>query len=73
MEGKVEHIGQIEDKQGMYDAIGRVYLSSKSEVAPLVKQECYQTGTKFFGNQATSYEPTKLSNKEILDKWIELF
>jgi hypothetical protein len=73
VEGKVEHIGQIENKQGMYDAIGRVYLSSKSEVAPLVKQECYQTGTKFFGNQATSYEPTKLSNKEILDKWIELF
>jgi len=71
--GKVELIGQIENKQGMYDAIGRVYLSSKSEVAPLVKQECYQTGTKFFGNQATSYEPTKLSNKEILDKWIELF
>ena len=73
VKGNVEHIGQIENKQEMYDTIGRVYLSSKSEVAPLVKQESYQTGTKFFGNQATSYEPTKLSNKEILDKWIELF
>lgn len=70
---KVIHTGHLNEKQEMYNSIGRAYISSISEVASLVKQECYQTGTKFFGNEVTSYEPTKLSNKEIVNKWIELF
>jgi hypothetical protein len=70
---KVIYLGHFNKKQEMYNSIGRAYISSISEVASLVKQECYQTGTKFFGNKVTSYEPTKLSNKEIINKWVELF
>lgn len=70
---KVIFVGHFDKKQEMYNSIGRAYISSISEVASLVKQECYQTGTKFFGNEVTSYEPTKLSNQEIINKWIELF
>jgi hypothetical protein len=71
--GNVIFVGHFEGKQQMYDSIGRAYISSISEVASLVKQECKQTGTKFFGNKVTSYEPTNLTNEEIINKWIELF
>jgi hypothetical protein len=64
--------GFIEDKQSMYDMIGRVYHSSISEVATLVKDECYSTGTKFFGNDATDTPISTLDNSEIIDKWIKL-
>lgn len=70
---KVIHKGFINNKQEIYDSIGRVYHSSISECASLVKDECYSTGTKFFGNNATENNVTILSNKEILDKWIKLF
>ena len=70
---KVIHKGYIQDKQEMYNSIGRVYNSSISEVASLTKDECYSTGTKFFGNDATSPEVSTLTNKEILELWIKLF
>jgi len=66
-------IGYVPDKQKMYNRIGRVYHSSISEVASLVQDECDSTGTKFFGNDATIRNEVKLSNQEILDKWIKLF
>lgn len=65
--------GYCENKQEMYDTIGRVYHSSKGEVACLVKDECYLTGTKFFGNDQTENEVSKLTNDEIIDLWIKLF
>ena len=65
--------GYVEDKQAMYDMIGRVYHSSKGEVACLVKDECYLTGTKFFGNEQTENEVSTLTNDEIVDLWIKLF
>jgi hypothetical protein len=68
----VLHYGHLEDKQSMYDMIGRVYLSSLSEVAPLVKTECENTGTKFFGNDATEHDHEKLSNDQIIKKWVEM-
>jgi len=70
---RVIYKGYIYNKQDMYDSIGRVYHSSISECASLVKDECYSTGTKFFGNDATNSEVSTLSNKEILDMWIKLF
>jgi len=70
---KVIWIGYCPDKQKMYDNIGRVYHSSISEVASLVQDECESTNTKFFGNDATIRTEIKLSNQEILDKWIKLF
>jgi hypothetical protein len=70
---KVIHMGHMENKQEMYDMIGRAYLSSISECASLVKDECYQTGTKFFGNDSTKNEVSILENTEIINKWIKLF
>ena len=66
---KVIHYDFMENKQEMYDMIGRVYLSSKSEVAPLVKDECDSTGTLFFGNSVTNYHDTTLTNQEKIEKW----
>jgi len=63
--------GYIEDKQKIYDMIGRVYHSSFGEVASLVKDECYSTGTKFFGNNETNNEVSTLSNEEILKMWVK--
>ena len=63
--------GFFEDKQAMYDMIGCVYHSSKSEVACLVKDECETTGTIFHGNEVTDNPPVLLTNKEILTKWIK--
>jgi hypothetical protein len=57
----------------MYDSIGRVYHSSKGEVACLVKDECYLTGTKFFGNKETENEVSTLTNEEIFKLWKKTF
>jgi len=65
----VELVGFTTNKQEMYDSIGRVYHSSKGEVACLVKDECYLTGTKFFGNEETDNEVSPLTNEEIINKW----
>lgn len=64
--------GYYENKQEIYDMIGRVYHSSLSEVATLVKDECETTGTKFFGNESTNYIPIIMNNQEIIQKWIEI-
>jgi hypothetical protein len=66
---RVTHIGYSTEKQKMYDSIGRVYHSSKGEVACLVKDECFSTGTKFFGNEETNNEVSPLTNDEIFDLW----
>lgn len=66
---RIEMIGHTTDKQGMYDMIGRVYHSSKGEVACLVKDECYLTNTKFFGNEETENEVSTLTNDEIIELW----
>lgn len=63
--------GFLEDKQAMYDMIGCVYHSSKSEVACLVKDECESTGTIFYGNEATDNPPNLLTNDEIIEKWVK--
>lgn len=64
--------GFLSNKQEMYDMIGCVYHSSKSEVACLVKDECETTGTPFFGNYATNNPPNLLSNDEIIKEWVKL-
>lgn len=63
--------GFLEDKQSMYDMIGCVYHSSKSEVACLVKDECETTGTVFHGTEVTDNPPVLLTNEQILTKWIK--
>jgi len=69
---KVIEYGFVSDKQKMYDMVGRVYLSSKSEVASLVKDECYSTGTIFYGNLATDNDGEDISNDEIIKRWVKL-
>ncbi len=60
------------DKQKIYDSVGAVFLSSKSEVASLVKDECESTGTKFYGNAATTHDVIELTNDEVINKWVKL-
>jgi hypothetical protein len=69
---KVVLKGYTNNKQEMYDMIGRVYHSSLSEVATLVKDECESTGTKFFGNDATEYTPIIMTNDEIINSWLKI-
>lgn len=66
---KIEMVGHTTDKQAMYDMVGRVYHSSKGEVACLVKDECYLTNTKFFGNEETNNEVSTLNNNDIIQLW----
>ena len=66
---KIIEYGYTEGKQEMYDMIGRVYHSSKGEVACLVKDECHSTGTKFFGGEETENIVSDLTNEEIIEKW----
>lgn len=68
-DSRIRIMGHSTNKQEMYDSIGRVYHSSKGEVACLVKDECYLTNTKFFGNEETNNEVSKLTNQEILEEW----
>lgn len=69
---RVIYKGYQEDKQLIYNGIGRVYHSSISEVACLIKDECLATNTIFYGNSATSHITTELSNKEILQLWLKV-
>lgn len=69
----IEIIGYVTNKQEMYNSIGRVYHSSKGEVACLVKDECWLTNTVFFGNEETENEVSNLTNQEIITLWKNLF
>lgn len=70
---KVVNFGYTDNKQEMYDMIGKVYHSSKGEVASLVKDECMLTNTKFFGNEETNNNVSELTNEDILNLWLKLF
>lgn len=69
---RIVYMGHIEQKQDMYNMIGKVYLSSKSEVASLVKDECNSTNTTFYGSSATDSPVSTLTNDEILKLWISI-
>jgi hypothetical protein len=64
--------GFISDKQKIYNEVETVYLSSHSEVASLVKDECETTGTKFYGSEATEHDIINLSNDEIIKEWVKI-
>lgn len=66
---KVIEYGFISDKQKMYDMVESVFLSSKSEVASLVKDECNSTGTIFYGNESTDHDEINLTNEQIISEW----
>lgn len=70
---QVIYYGSHNNKQEMYNMIGKVYHSSISEVACLVKDECHLTNTEFLGNESTKNEISTLTNKEVINKWIKLF
>jgi hypothetical protein len=63
----------MDDKQKMYDMIGKVYSSSISEVASLVKDECILTGTEFVGTNSTSHENIYWGNEKIINEWKRIF
>jgi hypothetical protein len=68
----IEIVGFSTNKQEMYNSIGRVYHSSKGEVACLVKDECWLTNTQFFGNEETNNIVSPLSNDDIFELWCKL-
>jgi hypothetical protein len=70
---KVIYVGHTDNKQDMYNSIGRVYHSSISEVACLIKDECKTTNTKFFGNDATTPDVSSLTNDEVINEWSNIF
>ena len=70
---KVVYVGHTDNKQDMYNSIGRVYHSSISEVACLIKDECKTTNTKFFGNDATTPDVSSLTNDEVINEWSNIF
>lgn len=72
MTENVIEYGFESDKQKIYDMVDAVFLSSKSEVASLVKDECESTGTKFYGNVATDHDVKDLTNDEIIKEWIKV-
>ena len=53
----------------MYDSIEAAFLSSESEVAPLIKGECFLTGTTFYGNNNTSGGDEPFPKSQVLEKW----
>ena len=79
-----DHVGPLVDdkqviykgfktKSEIYSSVGAVFLSSESECAPMILQECYQTKTNFHGYEHISYDIDHDSNDEIIDKWVNLF
>jgi glycosyltransferase involved in cell wall biosynthesis len=72
MNENVIEYGFESDKQKIYNMVDAVFLSSKSEVASLVKDECESTGTKFYGNTATDHDVKELTNDEIIKEWIKV-
>jgi hypothetical protein len=66
---RVQYKGYENNKQLIYDRVGRVYHSSISESDGLVRYECYQTNTKYFGTSATSHPMSTLTNTEIFSLW----
>lgn len=69
----VIYYGFLDNKQKMYDSIGRVYHSSESETWCLIKDECETTGTKFLGLESSNIKRPVISNQEIIQKWINIF
>jgi glycosyltransferase involved in cell wall biosynthesis len=65
----VKFMGQSDNKQEMFNSIGRVYHMSTGEVSCLVKDECHYTNTKFFGNEQTLHKVSDLTNDEIFLLW----
>lgn len=70
-----EHVvlkGFTDDKQQIYNSVNCVYHSSRAEVACLIKDECYQTGVEFFGNEETTHDVFRGTNDEIIDMWLSV-
>lgn len=68
---KIKLIGYVDDKQNMYNSVSDVYLSSQSENASLVADECILTGVKFHGNDNIIVPKKILTNDQVLKKWVK--
>lgn len=69
---QIIHMGLMGNKSEMYAMIDAAYLSSISEVAPLVRDECETTGTIFRGVESCYGATTLMSNREIINAWIDV-
>jgi len=62
----------VDNKSEMYAMIDAVYLSSISEVSPLLIDECESTDTIFRGNSVCYHRERSWNNQQILDAWIDV-
>ena len=72
IDGKiVKYCGVSNDKQGMYDQLTDVYLSSIRECLPMVVGECGLTGTKLHTLPNKNYMNQKFiyNEEEIINLW----
>jgi hypothetical protein len=69
---QVIYKGFVDNKSKMYAIIDSVYLSSISEVSPLIIDECESTDTIFRGNSVCYHGERSWNNQQILDAWIDV-
>jgi hypothetical protein len=67
----IEYKGFVDDKQKMYEMVSDVYLSSISENASFVADECSILGVKFHGNEQTDINQNIISNDEVFAIWMK--
>ena len=61
--------GFIENRQEIYDSVSDVYMSSNSENASFVADECFMTGTVFKGNSNVLEVTSIVSNEDVFKIW----
>lgn len=59
-------------REEIYSSIHAAFLSSVSECAPFVLQECNQTNTCFYGDDHIMYDISNNTNDDIIKMWVDL-
>ena len=70
LSNRIKMVGYAENKQAMYNTLSDVYLSSRSENASLVLDECKLTSTFFHGND-NIVDGELVTNMEVLSTWMK--
>jgi hypothetical protein len=68
---KVKYAGFTTNKALLYSLISDVYLSSLSENASLVADECKMLDKKFHGNSNITVKADVMNNNQIFDCWFK--
>lgn len=69
---KVILMGHMDDKQKMYDTVGTVYHSSKSETFNFIKPECAMAGVEYNGLPSAESGAIYLEEEEVVERWVKV-